>query len=221
MTPRSLAVLFLVFFSWVACDRRSAPTAPTLSPPEPVAAPFVRVSGRVLDYARRVPVGNLQLEWRSVGGLAPGEPDGLRTAVTDDAGSYALSLPAADHYQVSVPPGSGSIGGTVIVPTKSYQTDFLINPGKCVLTYGFIFEAVARMPVAGAQVSWAGERATSAADGSYRVELGCDRTFGFGTTAFVVSHPSYATFFGLGTRAEFLSNGGSFRRDVDLTPLGR
>jgi hypothetical protein len=72
-----------------------------------------------------------------------------------------------------------------------------------------------------AQVSWAGERATSAADGSYRVELGCDRTFGFGTTAFVVSHPSYATSFGLGTRAEFLSNGGSFRRDVDLTPLGR
>ena len=77
MTPRSFAVLLLVFFSWIACDRRSAPTAPTVSPPEPVAAPFVRVAGRVLDYARRVPVGNLQLEWRSVGDLAPGEADGL------------------------------------------------------------------------------------------------------------------------------------------------
>jgi hypothetical protein len=105
------------------------------------------------------------------------------------------------------------------VPTKSYRTDFFINPGNCVFAYGFIFDRDARTAVSGAQIAWAGQRAVTGSDGAYRIEPGCGRTYGSGTTAFTVSHPGYQTFGGTGTRAEFLAGGGIFRRDEWLTPL--
>ena len=178
------------------------------------------VRGRVIDYTRGVGVADVRLDWRATFLGTPIQLGEQRSAVSDAMGNYTVSLPAADRYQLGLPGNLGAgVGGMVIVLAKSYQTDFFVNPGNCVVMSGVIVDAVTRTPVSGAQITWVGQRATSGADGTYRIEPGCGRSYGTGTTSFVVSHPNYTTFQGLGTRAEFLTVGGVFRRDEFLTPL--
>ena len=214
MPLRFVSVLAFAVTS-IACGHNASPIAPTPPPSGSVSPAFVTVSGRVIDYTTNVAASGLRLDWVAVKADFTSE---RRTVVTDSAGNYVVELPPADrNYQLSFPTGTNS-SAAVIVPAKTYRTDFFINPGACVLGYGFIFDAVTRAPVPGAEVLWV-DRAVTAADGSYRIEPGCGRSYGGGTSAFRVVHPRYTTFSGISTRREFLVNGGIYRRDEFLTPI--
>jgi hypothetical protein len=209
-------VLFLAL-TCVACNGDAAPTTPTSPPTGPLPPPFVRVSGRVIDYRTNATLPGVSLDWRTVSASSPA-PGETRSVVADAAGNYALELPPAVTYAVSVLGGVQG-GGMVIVPTKTYRTDFFVNPGNCVVMYGFIFDAATQTPVSDAEVSWLGRGTRSGSDGGYRLDAGCGQTYGIGTTSIRVTHPGYAAAFGLGGRAEFLSAGAIARRDHALMPL--
>jgi hypothetical protein len=117
---RVVFLLLLVAPNFLGCDHNTTPTTPTPGPSAPL--PFVRVSGRVTDYTTNVPAPGFRLEWRTVTNSLS-TPSELRTVVTDTSGDYTLELPPADRYLVSFPVGTQS-SATVIVPTKSYRTDF-------------------------------------------------------------------------------------------------
>ena len=111
-------------------------------------------------------------------------------ATTDASGSYAISVPVIGLSTVSV---DGVSVGTVRVTGRASRGDLLLDSGTCISRYGALTDARTWRPVAGATVSLGGGTAISAADGWYRIDLGCPQSNPPGGTTFMrVTHPNYA-----------------------------
>ena len=65
----------------------------------------------------------------------------------------------------------------------------------CVARYGLVVDAESGRTIAGAAVTAGGTSTTSAADGWYRIDLGClpGGVIGFNTSFAEVTHPQYST----------------------------
>ena len=141
------------------------------------------------------------------------------SVVTDDSGIYVVQVPSrigtlsASTKRVAA--------ATIRLASDVRATDFSFNTGGCPLRYGIVIDAATRRPIAGALVHWAFVETRSNADGSYRLNLECRPSpgYGFGTTSFFASHPSYTTWSRFDARAETLGrNPGESREDIALTP---
>ena len=191
----------------------SGPTTPTaLSGNRRSPSVTLNVQGRVIDYTSNRAVANVALRWS-----APGVTE---TVSTDANGRYNVRLAPREIYGVTLLARPGdviSIGsGSVVVPTVDYETDFYINPGNCVLLYGFAFDAATRNPVSNARVSWIAS-ATTDARGEFRMAPGCGLHRRIGTTAIIIEHSQYPRVLLPFIRGETLPFGGIFRRDFLLT----
>ncbi len=162
----------------LACAGRS-PTAPTELPPHVGPA---TIRGTVRDFVTTAPRGLARLEFTSDVGA------GVVTAVTTDSGAYGVTVPATGAYTVRL---SDTYVGTLQVTGPSYVGDLLVDSGSCTSRYGVLTDARTSRPVSGASVSLPARTVTSGADGSYRIDLGCEPSLGFNTTFIMASHPGY------------------------------
>jgi hypothetical protein len=118
----------------------------------------------------------------------------VATAVSGSDGSYTVVLPAT---RPGVFPWSVFVDGVSVafmsLTASGYRGDVFVRPGTCVARYGIVLDALTLQPIADATVTLAGERTATAADGWYRIDLGCPATgmVGFNTTFIYVSHPGY------------------------------
>lgn len=140
---------------------------------------------RLLDHATGDGLAGVPVQINAADGAAV-----TTTAPSDAAGVVAASLPGAGPVDVFV---RGLYAGSLVVPWSGDVGDLILGAGRCIGRYGTVLDGRNLRPVSGATVSLAGGTAASAANGWYRVDLGCpDPTMaGFGTTFINVSHPDY------------------------------
>jgi len=170
----------LALLSTAACGG-SSPTSPT--PTTPYVGPSA-VRGTVLDYTTSAPRSGGQLEFTSDAGAS------VAAATTDATGAYALTVPAVGSYIVRM---NDIYIGTLQVTGATFRGDFLVDSGTCVARYGVLTDARTGRTVSGAAVGLPQASTTSAADGSYRIDLGCEPSLSFSTTFIQVTHPAYQT----------------------------
>ena len=152
---------------------------------------------------------------------------GTLTSVTDADGRFVVDVPVTDDFspladtlQFDVSNASGGIK----IPAKSLETDLIVNPGSCNVRYGYVYDAVTRLPIAGARVA---RRVTAITDarGFYGIEIVCDapadQYWGIGTTTIGASHPAYQGTYEIDGRTEWTGRPGIRRVDFALRPLGR
>lgn len=168
------------------------------SPTEPQAPQAVTIIGTVRDYGSNAPVP------------AAAVRVGSTTVIADDSGRYVMTLPAG-KYEVAV---AGTSLGNVSALTSRTNVDLLVNGGTCRTWYGSIVDAQTGFPVSGATIDMASVHVTTSADGSYRIDLGCEINTGSGTGFMNVSHPDYRNA-SLAYRYEHLAP--PQRHDVTLT----
>ena len=209
----------------ISCSTAS-PTAPN-----PVSsterAPSVRISGRVLDYATGSGVAGQTVHWWTGSNSHLIVRPSNSSTVTDASGRFQLEVPVTAGYApladtdallFDIPDTSGSIR----IPSKSLETNILVNPGACNVRYGYVYDAVTHQPIAGARVSRR-NNATTDANGFYRLEIVCNapqgQDFGIGTTTLSASHPSYQGTYELDGRSEWTGRPAIRRVDFALKPL--
>lgn len=147
---------------------------------------FRRVEGRLLDFASGSGVGGATLLFRTA-------EDGISldagTATTDGLGAYAIALPTGD-YQVTV--DERAVAVLVIrVGSPAFRGDILTNGGACIARYGTVIDATTYRPLPGATVTYGGGTATTAADGTYRIDHPCVGSVNGNTITVGASHPDY------------------------------
>jgi hypothetical protein len=217
---KNIAALLAVALLSISCSDDS-PTAPTQTPT--VASPSVRVAGRVIDYRTGQGVSGLTINWSTPNPGSHLVAQSL-TSTSDATGRYEVIVPITDGFTpladtllAQIPQALAGVR----IPGKSLETDLLANSGPCAGRYGYVYDAVTRLPVAGAQVRRAGT-ATTDANGYYRIDIGCepkDYTYwGIGTTIIEASHPAYAGAFEFDGRREGTSYSGLRRVDFALQP---
>jgi hypothetical protein len=193
------------------------PTAPT-PPTDPVT---VRVFGRVLDFTTNAGVPGASINFY-VAGL-----DWIASSVVTDAGGrYSVSLSRGVRYDARINgPQPDSNRGTIMPVAKETEADYLINGGTCIVFHGSVRNALTGEPIGGAAVGFDRfqlQSTQTAADGSYRIELGCPTPANpwraIGTTFMRVSRAGYATTSPYGNRGEFLPGARTQRIDVALQP---
>ncbi len=180
MASRRPPVLLLTYALalTIACTGRS-PTGPTDLPPQVGPA---SIRGTVRDFTTGVPRGLAQIEFTSDAGA------GVVSAVTSDSGGYGVIVPATGSFTVRL---HDIYVGTLQVTGPSYVGDLLVDSGSCTSRYGVLTDARTSRPVVGASVSLPARTVTSGADGSYRIDLGCEPSLSFSTTFITASHPGY------------------------------
>jgi hypothetical protein len=192
------------------CHESPAPTAPAPSTP----TNLVLVFGSVLDFKTNTGIPNATIAFYITGlDATAGE------VVTDENGSYAVSLPRGTYNPRINGNGVDSNRGIIRPVGTQYLADYFVNGGNCVMFYGTIRDAASGNPIGGAMVTFVGRTQLSPSDGSYRFDLGCPtglNPFGTGTIFMRVSSPGYVTQSAYGNRAEFLSGAGLQRIDVSL-----
>lgn len=139
----------------------------------------VFVHGRVREFQ----TGNL-LAGASV------QFEGLPAVSTNAEGAYSIWLNAPGHSTVRV----SSRYQQVIVTSARFDGDLSIDSANaCVARYGHVLDDSTGEPIAGATVALVGRQTTSAADGSYRLEVSCaTNTWGFNTTFITASQAGYS-----------------------------
>ena len=180
-----VAPALVVLPMFLSCGGPTAPSGPAT------------ISGRVIDYVTGTGVAGTTVtfghSFESGIQFVMTDP---HAAVADASGFYAVSLPTVAHYDVVVNGVEGKIIGSAEITAPDYRGDLLTRAGTCVARYGVIADATTRRPVANGTVSLGAGTVTTAADGWYRIDLGCPENgrYGFGTTMIYVSHPAYADF---------------------------
>jgi hypothetical protein len=196
-------------YAAAACADSRPPSAPSPLPPA------WGVSGRVADFMSNTGVPGARISFSASAFPLP------YTTSADSGGAYEMLFQNAGIYRVNVTSGSPpSASQIVYVPAaRSYTTDLLVGPSDCPVMYGWVFDGHTSKVVSGARVFFADTFATSEADGSYRLSLGC-RTggYGTGTLSIGISHTSYVSQGFLGTRREFIMNSYQQRMDFALIP---
>jgi hypothetical protein len=221
MLLRSAGFVFLAA-SLCACNTDAPPTAPTPSAAVPAT---VRVSGRVVEYVTGRSVPGYPVRWWTGFGSHLIIRSGSLNSVTDAAGRFVVDVPVTDDFTpltdtllFDIPNASGGIR----IPAKSLETDLIVNPGTCNVRYGYVYDAVTRLPIAGARVA---RRVTAITDagGFYRIEIVCDapadQSWGIGTTTIGASHPAYQGAYEIDGRSEWTGRPGIRRVDFVLKPL--
>ncbi len=181
-TPLALrrVLCALALLATVACGG-STPSTPT--PQVPYVGPSV-VRGAVLEFTTSMPRGNGVLEFSSDTGA------GVVSTTANASGAYTVTVPAVGGYTVRL---NDIYIGTLQVTGATFRGDFLVDSGDCVSRYGVLTDARTGRTVSGAAVGLPQASTTSAADGSYRIDLGCEPSLSFSTTFIQVTHPAYQT----------------------------
>jgi hypothetical protein len=185
----------------------------------------VRVAGRVVDYATGMGVAGQGIRWWTGSNSHLIIRFGTLNSVTDSTGRFEIDVPVteeftplADTLLFDIPDTFGSVR----IPAKSLETNIIVNPGRCNVRYGYVYDAVTRQPIAGARVSRR-NTATTDANGFYRLEVVCDappdQSFGIGTTTIGASHPAYQGTYEFDGRSEWTGRPGIRRVDFALQPL--
>ena len=199
----------------------SSDTASGLSPtaPTPPSGPAqVRVFGRVLDFTTNAGVAGASIDF-----YITGIPVIASSVITDASGLYSVSLSRGVKYNPRINgPDVDSNRGTIVPVAKETQADYLVNGGTCMVFYGTVRDASTGEPVSDAAIGFSAPMQRTAADGSYRIDLGCPTPANpwrsIGTTFMTVSKPGYVTQSPYGNRAEFLPGAKTQRIDVALQP---
>jgi hypothetical protein len=218
------AGFFFLTATLCACSKDSAPTTPT--PSTPATSATIRVSGRVVDYASGKSLPGYSVRWWA-GSNSHLMLRGQLPSVTDPAGRFAIDVPVTDDFSplvdtllFDIPNASGGLR----IPAKSLETDLIVNPGTCNVRYGYVYDVVTRLPIAGARVARRGTAITDA-NGFYRIEIVCDapanQYWGIGTTTISASHPAYQGTYEIDGRTEWTGLPGVRRVDFALQPLGQ
>jgi hypothetical protein len=137
---RRVSIIILLFVV-VGCASPTAPSGP------------MTVSGRVLDFSSDAGVAGAQIEfWQDGPPSANTVQIAKGTAVTDRGGSYQLTVPAAERYNIRVDVDRSSHGSTV-PGSSAHRGDVLVYVGTCVSRYGQVFDEQSRKPISGAIIS--------------------------------------------------------------------
>jgi hypothetical protein len=141
--------------------------------------PGVFVRGRVRDFQTRASLGGVPVQFNGFGAVTT-NVDGVYSVWLDAQGATSATASSSHHE--------------VIVTPARFDGDLLVDQGRtCVGRYGHILDESTGQPISGAVVSLVGRQTTTAADGSYRIEVTCAvNTWGFNTTLISVSRPGYA-----------------------------
>jgi hypothetical protein len=192
------ALVVLVAFVASSCSSPAGPTSTTPS-----------VAGRVLDFQAGTSVAGATVVFADPSNASIIAE--LGRSVADSAGQYQMSVPVG-RYSIFV---DGVSGGLAIVRAGANRTDLLVHANGCVARYGTLADSRTGRPVAGATVSLLGVTDTSKADGSYRLDFGCQGRWS--NTIFMTVARS-----GYGDEAVPMGRGEGFadvrRQDVDLAP---
>ena len=171
-------------------------------PTSPSTTNSVRVSGRALDFVTGVGVPGASVVF------------GKSAAVTDAAGAYSLAVQM--NGDRNEPVVDGVFAGVVHATGATYRGDFLVRSGTCVTRYGTVASARTLLPIAGAKVSLLDVSATTAAEGWYRIDLGCSTNglVGSNTMFMSITHPNYQDASEVAGRGVYLTE----RRDIQMLP---
>lgn len=174
--------MLLVALSLVllACDK--SPTEPKF--PEAV------LTGTATYLESGAPVANARVTALLVqaGGRAEGE------ARTDAQGHYTLTGIPGGQYSVSVfEPGADRaafIDQYDLGPGPNV-VNFRLSAAGCVTMSGRVIDIVSQAGVSGATITFFGQRAVSAADGTYALHLGCPPRPTSVSDTIIIEHPNY------------------------------
>jgi hypothetical protein len=180
----------------------------------------VHVFGRVVDFGTNTPVPGASIDF-----YTPPFPVIASSVVTDGAGRYSVVLTRGVRYNPRINgPDVDSNRGTIMPVAKENETDYLINGGTCIVFYGTVRDATSGEPLGDATVSFRGQTMRTAADGVYRLDLGCPTPANpwqsFGTTFMTAARAGYVSVTAYGNRAEFLPAARTQRIDIALQPGG-
>ena len=173
-------VVLLLALALASCRSPSSPTA--------TSGPFT-IRGALTDFATARPTAGARLAFSREDGSSAGD------VMTDAAGRYTLGLNGdGTPMRLSVAV-EGTRTGDVVIGDANWRGDLMRDTVGCVSRYGLVVDAGTGQGVAGAQVTVGGTSMTSAADGWYRIDLGCPPggIIGFNTSFAEVTHPRYAT----------------------------
>ena len=193
-----------VIVAFVVSTQVSCGASDSLTGPSDAAVTF---SGRIVEYRTQSPAIAVAVTFGpplSDSGFGPSE------TTTNVDGRYVLTVPRTGLFTVSV---NGVFAGMARVNGKVYRGDLFIQGGTCISRYGIVIDSDTLRPIQGATLSLAGARATTGADGWYRIDLGCpDVVLPGGTTVINVTHPAYQP------RSQVVGRGvaGVSRLDLDL-----
>lgn len=208
-----------------SCSESSTPTAPTSSSSATAVAAAVRVSGTVVDYASGKSIPGYTVRWWTGSNSQLLLHTGQLTSVTDAAGRFDLYFPVTDTFTPLTDAllfENGETSGSIRIPAKSIDTNLIVNPGGCNVRYGYVYDAVTHLPIAGARVS-ARNSAVTDGSGFYQFAKVCDapagQYFGIGTTTISASHAAYQGTWEIDGRSEWTGRPGIRRVDFALKPL--
>ncbi len=168
--PRFFLVPVLLVALTACRERNLLPTEPG----DPQLPSSVTVAGTIRDYHSRAPVAGVTFT------LGPVQ------LTTDANGRYSTTLPRGGHNAYFENTGLGS----VLALTSRDDADLLINGGSCRSRYGNVVDALTGRPIAGATINLGGMH-TTAADGSYRIDMSCSLEHDSGTGFIRITHPDY------------------------------
>jgi hypothetical protein len=196
---RAFVAVVLPLVVW-ACN--SSPSAPSATAPS--------VVGRVLDFQTNTGVSGATIVFADPSTTAT--IVALARSTADAGGSYQMSL-AAGRYSVYI---DNAYGGLALVHMGTNRTDFLSHSNGCIARYGTIADSRTGQPLGGAVVSLVGVTGTSASDGTYRLDFGCEAGRWSNTIALSVTRVGYQDGSVPMGRGENLT--GAIRQDLDLDP---
>lgn len=179
-----LPVILCVFVS--ACAGSPAPTQPSGQTPAGVSGPregFVSQTGFVLDFRTYAPLAGARVIF---GSFTTGGSE--YAAVADGSGIYRIEVPPGDYLV--------RIDGVTVTGLKatasSTRAHLFAGAEGCSALYGVVDGVRSGTPLEGVVVTSGGStRATTAADGWYRLDFGCGVNLGFNTMYAYFTHPGY------------------------------
>ena len=162
------------------------------------------MSGRVLSLESRQPVANTLVTFSDA-------YDVVTQATSGADGSYSIAGLTPGFFSVRA---GTQLAGSVRLDAGLNARDLFVNNPKCIVQYGTVRNARTGGPIAGAKVSIYGREVTTASDGTYSIDFGCDGTVPGSTILIQASADGYVSFSTM-TRASFLCTC-SF--DISLEP---
>ncbi len=178
--PRTLLVFLAFFLVFTAC-KQGTPTEPRLEP-------NATLSGTVFNAETGAPIAGARVAARMV--VVKGEAYFVE-GVTDASGTYALTTVSGMYILSVFAPGATSPSFVQSISIGfTPAADFRISLIGCVTMTGRVVDGSnVRLGISGATIDFAGQHVVTAADGSFRFELGCPPATDRATM--VIEHPNY------------------------------
>lgn len=178
--PRIPALLVSLALVFVAC--KGSPTEPKFDD--------AILTGTVTSLETGAPVADA----RVTAYLVQIRGNASAEARTDASGHYALTGIPGGQYSVAVY-APGASGASFIdqydLGRGPNVVNFQISANGCVTMSGRVFDNVTRATVAGATITFFGQRVVSAGDGSFALHLGCPPRPTTPSEIITIEHPNY------------------------------